>query len=754
MNVGRDLRSATSSTPEDLFAELFTQVFGIEKTPLLTPQFPVEDIYGGSRLIDFALRTLDERVAFEIDGLTWHVPSSEQIAKYEDDLLKQNSLIHQGWRIFRWTDRQVADESEQIKEQLALFLERIPGLLAFEDFLPKQHGEVLELRPHQEEALEALARLRAEGNTIALLTHAQGAGKTVTSLADARRLGGRTLFVVHTRDLVHQAVDQFRKHWPEVTTGLFMDDSHDDESHNLVGTVQSVARHLARFAPEHFDYLIVDEAHHATAESYQRVLRYFHPRFTLGLTATPDRADGLSALEVFRNAAHRLSLREAVENGELVPIRCVRVRTNVDLSRVRFNQIQYNRRDIEETVLIPSRDQLIVETYRDHVPGRKAVVFCVNVRHGEVLAERFQSQGISARGVSGRMSAADRKGCLEAFARGELRVLCACDLLNEGWDCPDVEVLLMARPTLSKVIYLQQLGRGTRKAPGKECVVVFDFVDNASRYNASLSLHRVLGVAKYRAGSLVLAPHDQLSRDQEFLAAGTVPSQILPIELWARDFEEINVFNWQESVLGMLSASDLEVELAASEGRIRSAIERGLIVPDHSVSLGERTYHYFAPERSEEIRATLGLPRVDDASIRELFLEFVARMDMSSSYKPVLLRAMLSEIDENGRARVDDVVRRFHEFYLERAKRGSIVERAGLRMAQAVNVESDDVRSLMLQMPFRKFEQRKYLSYDRADLAFVRFQPALWRQLNSADLRAIRDQCEQSILEYYERIQI
>ena len=158
--------------------------------------------------------------------------------------------------------------------------------------------------------------------------------------------------------------------------------------------MQSLTRHLDRFAPDDFAYLIIDEAHHATAESYQKLLRYFRPEFTLGLTATPDRADGLSALEVFRNAAHRLSLREAVEKGELVPIRCVRVRTNVDLSRVRFNQVQYNRRDIEETVLVPSRDRLIVETYRDHVPGRKAVAFCVNVRHGEELAERFRSEGI------------------------------------------------------------------------------------------------------------------------------------------------------------------------------------------------------------------------------------------------------------------------------------------------------------------------------------------------------------------------
>src|SRR5262249_56510492 len=157
------------------------------------------------RFVDLALRARDEKTALEVDGLTWHVPDPEAIHEYEDQLLRQNSLVHQGWRVFRWTDRQIAQDPEQVKEQLALFLERIPGLLAFDDFLPKQHGEVLELRPHQEDALAALERLRSEGNTIALVTHAQGAGKTVTAITDGHRLGGRTLFVVHTRDLVHQA---------------------------------------------------------------------------------------------------------------------------------------------------------------------------------------------------------------------------------------------------------------------------------------------------------------------------------------------------------------------------------------------------------------------------------------------------------------------------------------------------------------------------------------------------------------------
>jgi Type III restriction enzyme, res subunit/Helicase conserved C-terminal domain len=551
---------------------------------------------------------------------------------------------------------------------------------------------------------------------------------------------------------VDQARKQFLELWPEVSTGLFVGETREIDRHNVVGTVQSLARNLDCFDPDEFTYLLIDEAHHATAESYQKLLRYFRPRFTLGLTATPDRADGLSALEAFRNAAHRLSLREAVELGKLVPIRCVRIRTNIDLSRVRFNQIQYNRRDIEETVLVPSRDQLIVQPYRDHVPGRKAVEFCVNVRHAENLAERLRAEGIAAHSVSGSMRTADCEACLREFARGE-RALCACDLLNEGWDCPDVEVLLMARLTLSKVIYLQRLGRGTRKALGKECLVVFDFVDNASRYNASLSLHWPLGVAKYRPGALLLAPHELASRDQELQSAGGIPSQVLPVELWARDFEEIDVFNWQEAIEAMLSASDLEVELAAAEGRVHSAVERGQIVADHTLPLSERLYYCFDLKRTEEIRQTLGLPRVDGASIRELFLEFVKRMDKSSSYKPVLLLAMLGAVDERGRGRVDEIARRFHKSYLTRAQRGLVVERKTMRMEQATKLSLHDVRSVMLGMPFRKFEQRKYVSYDREDLAFVRFQSALWRQLKAEDLRTIREQCEQSIADYHERVQ-
>lgn len=745
-------RGSVASAPEDAFVELFAQVFGLDKVQLLSYEHPVEDIYGVGRSIDYALTTADARIAFEIDGLTWHHPDAITVNKFEDDLLRQNSLIHQGWRVFRWTDREVMQEPERVKEQLALFLESVSDLVSFDDFLPKQRGEAFELRPHQEDALQSLERIRMEGKTIALLTHAQGAGKTVAAICDAKRVGGRCLFLAHRRELILQAYDTFQNLWPEVRNGLFMGDVRDHDAHNIAGSIQSLAERLKEFDEESFGYIVIDEAHHAAAPSYRKVLGYFRPQFVLGLTATPDRADGQSILELFEECAHRLDLKTAVEMGELVPIRCVRVKTNVDLTRVRFNQIQYNRKDIEERVLIPPRDKMIVDTYLKHVRGRRAVVFCVNVRHGEHIAELFRREGIAARSVSGRMPRNDREEYLQDFRSGQLQVLCACDILNEGWDCPEVEVLMMARPTLSKVIYLQQLGRGTRKAPGKECLIVFDFVDNATRYNQSLTLHRVLGNPRYREGGLVVAPEDQLIDEERRLAHGEKPTAVLDIGVWARDYEEVDLFTWQDAVADMISVAELEVELATADGFIRRAIEREELEADHTLMLGDRTYHYFYKERIEEVCQKLNIEKIGPHNIKRRFIEFAQKMDMSASYKPVMMLAILDSINERGRALVSDVVTRFREFYENRKQAGLPVERESATMNRVDELDDDAVRQVMLRMPFEKFERRRFLEYDPRDLAFVRFSASLWHQITPDDLAELRDICSQSIALYYERL--
>jgi hypothetical protein len=310
----------------------------------------------------------------------------------------------------------------------------------------------------------------------------------------------------------------------------------------------------------------------------------------------------------------------------------------------------------------------------------------------------------------------------------------------------------MARPTLSKVIYMQQLGRGTRKAPGKESLVVIDFVDNSLKYNQSLNLHRIVGASKYRPGSLVIAPESLMQAEDAIIDQGGRPTAIIDIGLWAKDYQEVDIFNWQDAVAGMLTVAELEVELAASEGFVRRAIDREEVRPDHTVSLGERTYHYFSRERIEEVRVTLSLPKVEQHNIKDLFQQYAGdKMDMSASYKPVMLLALLNCVDSHGRARLGDVVAAFRRFYQDRKAAGFKVERASARMAKEDQLHDADVQRIMLDMPFEKFERRRYLRYDR-DLAFVRFEPSLWRQLKSDDLEVLRGICHESIEKYYERL--
>mgnify|MGYP005972434233 CR=1 FL=1 len=348
-------RSASGSSAEDLFIELFSDTFGAEKAGYLYSQYPFSDIYQNSRFADFLIENGGRKVAIEIDDEASHNPKLVSQNKFYDDLLKQNSMIYLGWDVYRWAVRQMQQQPETVKDELRVFLGQHPNFKEIEDYLPTQRGKSLdgsklELKEHQKQALAALEEMRCSFETIALLYHATGTGKTVTAVMDAKRFGKRTLFLAHTVELVDQATKTFRELWPRATVGRYVESMKQGNAFVVCGSIQSVALNLERFKPDDFGYIIVDEAHHASADTYQKVLSYFTPEFTLGLTATPERADDKNILDIFKNTAHKLDIQTAVEIGELVPVRCIRIHTNIDLTKVRFNSVQYNIRDLESKI--------------------------------------------------------------------------------------------------------------------------------------------------------------------------------------------------------------------------------------------------------------------------------------------------------------------------------------------------------------------------------------------------------------------
>ena len=749
--------SASGSAAEDLFIELFSETFGAEKAGYLYSQYHFYDIYQNSRYADFVLENGARRVAIEIDDETSHNKSLVASNKFYDDLLKQNSMVYLGWDVYRWAVRQMQIQPEAVKDELRVFLGSHPQFKEIEDYLPRQRGKAydgsnLELKKHQIEALKSLQAMRENSETIALLYHATGTGKTVTAVMDAKNCGGRTLFLAHTQELVNQATEAFRKLWPNVTVGRYMESIKQPNAHVVCGSVQSVALHLDSFKDNDFDYLIVDEAHHAAADTYQKVLSYFKPSFTLGLTATPERTDDNKViLDIFKNTVHKLDIQTAVEIGELVPIRCIRIHTNIDLTKVRFNSVQYNIRDLESKIYVPERNRLIVDTWLKYVRDKRTVVFCASVKHAEQIAELFQEVGINAASVSGGMKQSERKEFQDKFVNREIQVLCACDLLNEGWDCPEIEVLFMARPTMSKVLYTQQLGRGMRLYPGKESLMVFDFVDNASQYNMPQSLHRLFKLKEYKPGQLAVAPGAQKAAEEELYARGEKPEALIDWPVDATDYELVDIFNWQEEAEGMVSQMEFVRRVDVQTETIERYVREGKLVPDLVVPMSEhRTFKYFKEETIEKYAQQYGWTLIDDSNRKDMFMDMIRQMDMSYSYKPVLIKAILLYADEKGRIKLDDIVSYFRSYYEGRRASGLPVEKKNSIFAKGDYTDKEAERNI-LSNPFKRFEDMQMLRHTKT-LGIVQVDESVWKRLSKDEKAEIEKICDDKLEAYFRRV--
>lgn len=511
-----------------------------------------------------------------------------------------------------------------------------------------------------------------------------------------------------------------------------------------------MALNLDMFKEDDFGYIIIDEAHHASAETYQKVLSYFAPEFTLGLTATPERADDKNIIDIFKNTAHKLDIKTAVEIGELVPVRCIRIHTNIDLTKVRFNSVQYNIRDLESKIFVPERNKLIVDTFIEYASGKRTVIFCASVKHAEEIAKMINSRGVCARAVSGDMKSSERREYIAKFQSGDIKALCACDLLNEGWDCPETEVLFMARPTMSKVLYTQQLGRGMRLADGKECLIVFDFVDNASQYNMPYSMHRLFKLSEYKPGKLVLGTKEQRKADDDLYARGEKPEAIVDFPVSATDYEAVDVFNWQEEAAGMLSQMEFIRRVDVSAETVERYIREGEIIPDLIVPMSEhRTFKYFSADTLNKSAERFGWRIINDSNRKDMFMEMIRQMDMIYSYKPVLIKSILESADEKGRVRIDDIVEYFKEYYEGRRNAGLVVEKSNSIFAKGGYTDKEAQRNI-LSNPFKRFEDMQMLRHTKT-LGIIEVEPTVWRNLSAIEKEEIAMVCDKKLDEYYKR---
>ncbi len=333
----------------------------------------------------------------------------------------------------------------------------------------------------QREALAALEAKRVEGYGRGLVVLATGLGKTWLAAFDTVRMKARrVLFVAHREEILDQARSTFLRIRPEARMGRYMGTKRDDGAEVLCASIQTLGRaaHLRQFAPDHFDYIVVDEFHHASAPTYRRLLGHFTPQFLLGLTATPQRSDQADILALCDgNLVYTCDLVRGVEEQLLAPFTYYGIYdAEVDYREIPWRNGQFDLEALEARVATRARAEHAMREWRKNAQTR-TLAFCVSIRHAEFMAEYFAGAGVAAAAVHGR-SGMSRGAALEGLRQGSLQVIFSVDLFNEGVDLPEIDTVLMLRPTESKILFLQQLGRGLRRAEGKERLVVMDFIGN------------------------------------------------------------------------------------------------------------------------------------------------------------------------------------------------------------------------------------------------------------------------------------
>lgn len=346
----------------------------------------------------------------------------------------------------------------------------------------------------QKETLKELAAAHGLGQSAGLVILPPGSGKTRIAAQDVRSMDSqRILYVAHTHEILDVAEAEFGAVFGPAKVDRLEVVSNPGDSTVHLATIQLLRRHLDRIDPDTYDYVVVDEFHHAAAPTYRQLLDALRPRFLLGLTATPFRGDRQEIAEICGgNVVVNYELRSGIELGILTPYHYYGCFDDIDYSKISHTQGGYNVRDLERALVIPERDAAIIAQWRKLAEGTPTLAFCCSHRHAKRMSKSLCDAGIRAAVYLGSTPIPERQDLAGKLQSGDLQVLCVVDVLNEGADFPFVETLLFLRPTESARIFHQQLGRGLRKAVGKSHCTVIDFIGNFKNAYKLVEYHGLL----------------------------------------------------------------------------------------------------------------------------------------------------------------------------------------------------------------------------------------------------------------------
>lgn len=419
----------------------------------------------------------------QTDGLEWNV----RISNVESPHLIQKfeASFESYWNSVEF---KIYEGSENEKKVLSAALNKESTV----DF----NQTFFDIKPYsfQQEILEQLELERAvKGNHKNLVVAATGTGKTVISAFDYKNFKDefdgepRLLFVAHRKEILKQSLQTFRQILKEASFGeLYVDGFKPNDWNYVFASIQSLHSGQFKFQKDHFDAVIIDEFHHAEANTYQTLLDFVEPKYLLGLTATPERTDGKNVIDFFGGkATAELRVWDAIEKGLLSPFQYFGVHDNTDLSNVNWVRGRYDRAELEN--LYTSTDErmaFIEKELKDKVRNpleMKALGFCVGVQHAHYMSDKFNEMGIPSIYLSGNSDRATRGSAISKLRKGEIHAIFTVDLFNEGIDIPEVDTILFLRPTESSILFTQQLGRGLRLSDGKECLTVLDFIGYSNK---------------------------------------------------------------------------------------------------------------------------------------------------------------------------------------------------------------------------------------------------------------------------------